>query len=78
MDVNLDGQWRKRRRKKTEEEKKKIRAGIEKYRSFMKSEKRFRGIQPLCRTCKKRCKVLNGKDSTFECRAYEKSKRRQK
>lgn len=34
--------------------------------SFMKAVKE-RGIQPLCRKCTLKCKVLNGENGSFEC-----------
>lgn len=60
----------KRHRKRTEKEKKTMRIGIDRIRSFMKSEVKERGIQPLCRKCVHKCKVLDGPDSTFICNDY--------
>ena len=56
-----------RNRKRTEEEKASMRLGIDNFRSFLKSEEKKRGIQPLCRKCARKCKVLNALDSTFIC-----------
>jgi len=36
-------------------------------KSFMKTEGKIRGIQPLCRKCALKCKVLDGPNSTFIC-----------
>ena len=63
----------KRNRRRTRKERIKMRLGVDAHRSFMKMEK-ARGIQPLCRKCALECKVLNGRNATFECYDFVKIK----
>jgi len=56
----------KRHRRKSTREILAIKETLRIKHSFMAME-RARGIQPLCKRCALKCKVLNGENSTFEC-----------
>ena len=75
LDSLIDYKPDKRHRRRSKKALIAIRSGLDEYRSFMAMEKKARGIQPLCRKCARKCKVLNGENSTFVCSDFMEKKK---